>query len=342
MYPSVVNTVRQVAFLHVVRSPEFLNPIWVPPYSAFERYIPRRHRRVNLKTVTMLLAAFVVSLTHLGFSQRDSIAMSYFPSAVGNVWEYRSGPSGSLSRSTLDRDSIAGGNRYLFFDGYSRPWYSIDSTGLWVTFNPLSPNAWRKYKLDAKEGESWTAQDWGEGRRIAGRVDSEYWDIVVGHITRVKQIRYYTQVGDTTDFTSWLYEEHLAAGFGFYWMIGDAVQEPGGVLVGCIIDGVRYGTLLAVARQEEPLSASACALYPAFPNPFNAATNLSYALPAQRHTQLCVYDVLGRAVALLYEGLQGRGTYTVRFAPENLPSGLYFVRMTAGNFTQTQRIVYAR
>ncbi len=342
MSTSVVSAARQDAFPHVVPSPEFLIPVWVPLFSDFEKYIPRRHRRASLKTVTMLLAASLVSVSEPGFSQQDSIAMSYFPSAIGNVWEYQSGPTGSLSWSTLDRDSIAGGNRYLFFDGGTRPRFAIDSTGLWVTSNPLSAKAWRKYKLDAKEGESWTVLGGGSEGRIAGRVDSEYWGIVVGHITRVKQIRYYTQGGDTTDFTFWLYEEHLAAGFGFYWMIGDAVREPSGILVGCIIDGVRYGTLVAVAEQAEPAAVSGCALQPAYPNPFNAATNLSYALPAQRHTRLVVFDVLGREVACLCEGLQGRGTYTVRFVSENLPSGLYFVRLTAGTFTQTQRIVYAR
>ena len=57
---------------------------------------------------------------------------------------------------------------------------------------------------------------------------------------------------------------------------------------------------------------------------------------------LAVYDVLGRTVSVLADGMQGAGEYEAVLAAEGLPSGVYFVRLTAGAASATRRVVLAR
>ena len=64
-----------------------------------------------------------------------------------------------------------------------------------------------------------------------------------------------------------------------------------------------------------------------YPNPFNPGTTIHYALPTAATLRLAVYDVLGREVAVLADGVQAAGGHTVRFDAGHLPSGTYIVRL---------------
>ncbi len=77
----------------------------------------------------------------------------------------------------------------------------------------------------------------------------------------------------------------------------------------------------------------------AFPNPFNATTTLSYTLPISSHVELCLYDLTGREVSTLVQREQRPGTYRVLLDGSRLASGTYFVRLQAGTFSKTQKIV---
>ncbi len=77
----------------------------------------------------------------------------------------------------------------------------------------------------------------------------------------------------------------------------------------------------------------------AFPNPFNPTAGIRYALPTNAEVRLAVYDLLGREVAVLANGLQAPGTYEVRFDGGSLASGIYLCRLTAGRFVETRKMV---
>jgi len=81
------------------------------------------------------------------------------------------------------------------------------------------------------------------------------------------------------------------------------------------------------------------ALLRAFPNPFNPSTRITYDLPTTCPVTLEVFDLLGRCVANLAKGVQPAGNYSILFDGSGLPSGLYFYRLQAGNFIQTQKMV---
>jgi hypothetical protein len=76
-----------------------------------------------------------------------------------------------------------------------------------------------------------------------------------------------------------------------------------------------------------------------YPNPFNPTTTLAFELPKAEYLSLRVFDVLGREIAVLQEGMSEAGTHRVTFDGGNLPSGIYFARLEAGAFTQTRKLM---
>ena len=76
-----------------------------------------------------------------------------------------------------------------------------------------------------------------------------------------------------------------------------------------------------------------------YPNPFNPSTKISYSIPAISFITLKVYDLLGNEVATLVNEEKPSGTYEVEFSAIGLTSGIYFYKLTAGNFSETKKMI---
>ncbi len=74
-----------------------------------------------------------------------------------------------------------------------------------------------------------------------------------------------------------------------------------------------------------------------YPNPFNPTTTLRFDLNEKADVRLDIYNVLGEKVETLVNGNFNRGTYKVQWNASEMPSGIYFIRMTAGQKTATIR-----
>jgi len=79
-------------------------------------------------------------------------------------------------------------------------------------------------------------------------------------------------------------------------------------------------------------------LLPNYPNPFNPSTTIQYQLGENTHVTLEVFDASGRRVQVLANENQLAGQYTTSFDANNLASGMYVVRLRAGNHVQMQKI----
>jgi hypothetical protein len=76
-----------------------------------------------------------------------------------------------------------------------------------------------------------------------------------------------------------------------------------------------------------------------YPNPFNPSTTIKYSVPDLSFVNLKIYNLIGQElVELVNEELQ-RGNYEVTFDAVNLPSGVYFYRLQAGNFVETKKML---
>jgi hypothetical protein len=130
----------------------------------------------------------------------------------------------------------------------------------------------------------------------------------------------------------------------------------------------QYGgvTLTSVESPSAPVMVSSYRLEQNYPNPFNPTTRIAYVIPSgagsglqvagsgktagsglqivgsERHVQLVIYDVLGREVAVLVDGLQSPGRHEVMFNASRLSSGAYFYRLTAGQYSETKKLMLVR
>jgi hypothetical protein len=76
-----------------------------------------------------------------------------------------------------------------------------------------------------------------------------------------------------------------------------------------------------------------------YPNPFNPTTTITFVVESYGYTSLRIYDVLGREVATLVSREQLRGTHKVVWDASHFASGIYFYRLSTGEFSQIKKMI---
>jgi len=79
-----------------------------------------------------------------------------------------------------------------------------------------------------------------------------------------------------------------------------------------------------------------------YPNPLASQATIGFALPTAQDVRLAVYDVLGREVAVLADGVRAAGEQSVAFDASALPNGVYLVRLEAGTVRLVERVTVVR
>ena len=75
-----------------------------------------------------------------------------------------------------------------------------------------------------------------------------------------------------------------------------------------------------------------------YPNPFNAKTSITYQVPKASDVKLEVYNLSGQKVATLVNGIQTTGRHSVTWDASGASSGIYFYKLTAGDYTSMKRM----
>jgi predicted outer membrane repeat protein len=120
-------------------------------------------------------------------------------------------------------------------------------------------------------------------------------------------------------------------------------KEGGGYTNGAMhnwlsLNGWFSGDLLS----EDSHLPSRCAVGRNHPNPFNANTTINYQLPADATVKLEVFNTLGQKIATLADGKQQAGYRSVTWNASEVSSGIYFYKLTAGDFTETKRMTLVK
>lgn len=292
--------------------------------------------------VIVLSLLLTLSITTAQTDEPDP--SSFFPSAVGNVWEYST--QNSTYKSEITRDSIGTDNsRFLFYASYfnsKRALHKIDTlNNVYTIHTSIDTILYHYYKLDAELGETWKVE-WDRRRQMA-RVDNIYTAYLWGAERYIKEIGYYRLVyPDSTITDNSVHESYvlLISGIGEYYEF-DFESGPVRVLQGCIIDGDTLGIITSVKDTDQDILPNDIALFQNYPNPFNPTTNIEYTINYPGKVNLTVYDALGRKVVTLIDKHQSTGRYTIRFSADDyqLSSGIYLYRLTVNKTTVTKKMI---
>ncbi|MDG5766203.1 CotH kinase family protein [Balneolales bacterium ANBcel1] len=100
---------------------------------------------------------------------------------------------------------------------------------------------------------------------------------------------------------------------------------------------VEAGNVVSTGEEPPDLPAS-YALGQNYPNPFNPSTSIRFDLPESGEVRLEVYDLTGRRITTLVEGIRQAGTHHVHWDATGHASGIYLYRLEAGNHTETRKM----
>ena len=79
-----------------------------------------------------------------------------------------------------------------------------------------------------------------------------------------------------------------------------------------------------------------------YPNPFNRTTEISYELGQAQDVSIEITDMTGRKVMKIDEGRQPAGVHTYTLNAQDLEAGIYFYTLTAGQYTETKRMIVSK
>ncbi len=143
--------------------------------------------------------------------------------------------------------------------------------------------------------------------------------------TAFSEIAYVDGNGTTTELQEYSYTDNTV-GTGTYFYRLKQIDFSGTYEYSDAVEAEVIGPLTFGLEQN-------------YPNPFNPATTIKYSIPEMSKVSLTLFNLLGEEVTTLVNEEKSAGNYTVEFNAANLPSGVYFYRIQAGNFVETKKMV---
>lgn len=126
---------------------------------------------------------------------------------------------------------------------------------------------------------------------------------------------------------------------------GDSVVAAFAIMGANSLTNIRTIATAALARyplvginDDKIIKPSDISLSQNYPNPFNARTTINFATPTKGQARLEAFDILGRRVAVLFDGIVEPGTHSVNWDCSQIPSGVYFYRLTAGDKSSVKKM----
>jgi hypothetical protein len=108
-----------------------------------------------------------------------------------------------------------------------------------------------------------------------------------------------------------------------------------------ILSDTVSGRTTGVSQRSSTIPSS-YALEQNYPNPFNPSTSIQFDLPRTGFTTLKIYNLLGQEIATLLNEVKPSGSYTVQWNALNMTSGMYFYKLTSGEFSQVKKMQFIK
>jgi hypothetical protein len=313
-----------------------------------------------MKKLLFILAA--LTICECTFSQ-DTTSMKYFPLKVGNRWTwytmrtYAPGPDHTslkiLRTLTANNHSYFVSQRDVRYVLYADTvytylnYYRIDSvTGNLYNYDSINHVECLTDSLNSQKGDSALTSCGGQWY-----INDTLTYSIFGQYFKSKKFSW------SNYFEASGYRIY-ALNIGMVYSSGQAMMSYTTVnLLGCLIDEVLHGdtSFIVGVNQlgvELPKSYS---LYQNYPNPFNPSTKIKFDIRSnvksekslqknggQANVKLIIYDALGREITTLINEQLNPGTYEVEWDASSFPSGVYFYKLVAGNYSLTMKMILIR
>ena len=128
----------------------------------------------------------------------------------------------------------------------------------------------------------------------------------------------------------------------FVWEGDTLVNLPDTVFEGDAPDMGAFESTYSLVVAENGIIPIQYALKQNFPNPFNPTTTIEFSIPQSGFVTLTIYDVLGREVETILNEYKDIGHHKLQWNASEVPSGIYFMRMQNGDFSQVRKVMVVR
>lgn len=205
----------------------------------------------------------------------------------------------------------------------------IDETHAWAVGN----SGIILFSSDA--GKNWTNQNSPTTVALDG---VQFKDAMTGWIAGDDGLLFETIDGGTT----W---NPVAVGLTDQYLKSVDITEDGMVFV-CGYNGnvLRYGPKKPsrVCQENQGNPINQYRLNQNYPNPFNSATNLQYSIAKSGRVKITIYNAIGQRVAMLVDEQKSPGNYSITWNADKSPDGIYFAKMTAGDFVAVKKLLFVK
>jgi hypothetical protein len=168
---------------------------------------------------------------------------------------------------------------------------------------------------------------------IAGGTDTTF--VGTGAFVETGPVNSYTQFSAPIIYSPGSSDPNWA--YIFIQIISSGGALPIGASM--LIDDLSFSTTTDIADDLNNPVVQDFELAQNYPNPFNPSTRISFSLPQNSEVQIVIFDQLGQEVDRLNKGSLSAGSHTVQWTADNLPSGVYYYQLQAGDQRITRKMI---
>lgn len=267
----------------------------------------------------------------------------YFPLTVGNYYIYSEFQKGynNYIRSDIIKDSLINDREYFYVTNnpkFQNGWVRTDSiTGSLYIYDTSSfCKIYNKEKLVDSLGadSNYLVHNCDAFCKCTGIQPDSIFNL------HSESISFRYLYPNTNNY--WRYNEHI--GLTYYVYItgtGEIAYKHEYILTGCFINGIIYGDTSVYTGIKKLGEIVPCeySLYQNYPNPFEKKTKIKFGISEECFVSVKVFDNNKTIISELINCTQKPGTYQTEFDGTDLPAGIYFYEITAGDFTEKKKMI---